>query len=253
MQKTARPKLSISIITLNEAHNIEYCLQSVAGWADEIVIVDSGSDDGTVEIAEELGAKVYKRDWPGYGIQKNRAIELTNGEWILSIDADERVPGELKEEIDKILCRPKYDAYSVKRLSSFCGRFMHHSGWWPDRVTRLFRKGAAKFNNVIVHEKLEAAGPIGKTNGHLVHYTYRNLHDAIEKMNKYSSASALQKGKHGSIAKAITHGIWMFLRTYFLKAGFLDGKEGFLLSVLNAETSYYKYVKPYYTKNGAKS
>ena len=249
----SRPKLAVTIITLNEESNIKDCLKSIKSWVDEIIIVDSGSSDRTCEIAEEMGAKVFKKDWPGYGAQKNRAIELASCEWIFSIDADERVPGELKEEIDIILCQPKYDAYSVKRLSNFCGKFMRHSGWWPDRVTRLFRKGTATFTNVIVHEKLETAGPVGKTKGHLLHYTYRNLHDAIEKMNKYSSASAIQKGKQGSIAKATTHGIWMFFRTYFLKAGFLDGKEGFLLSVLNAETSYYKYVKPFYTKNDAKS
>src|SRR5690606_33239293 len=163
-------RLSVIIITRNEAANIEACLQSV-GFADECIVLDSGSTDDTVALAAAFGARVETTaDWPGFGPQKNRALDLATGDWVLSLDADERVTPELAQEIQAVLREADFEAYDMPRLSSFCGRFMRHSGWWPDRVVRLFRRGAARFTDAAVHERVDARGPIGHLQPHLLHY-----------------------------------------------------------------------------------
>jgi len=153
--------ISVVIITKNEEANIERCLRSV-DWADEIIVLDSGSTDRTVEISQELGARVsVTADWPGFGPQKNRALEQATGDWVLSLDADEWVTPDLREEILNVISGPEGAVgFRVPRLSSFCGRFMRHSGWWPDYVTRLFRRGAAKFSDDVVHERVIAEGKV---------------------------------------------------------------------------------------------
>lgn len=238
-------KLSVILITKNEILNIRACLESVA-WADEIIVVDSGSSDGTLEVCRELGAQVHSHDWPGFGPQKNRALAYASHDWVLSIDADERVTPELRAEIENVLQAAQADGYDISRLSSFCGRFMHHSGWRPDYVLRLFKRDKARFSDALVHESVQLQGKRAQLKNHLLHYSYRDFEDVIAKLNSYSSAAAnmqQQRGKRGGLSTALLHGCWAFVRTYFLRAGFLDGREGVMLAIMNAENSYYRYIK----------
>ncbi len=240
-------KLSVIIITKNEADNIRACLDSVR-WADEIIVVDSGSSDDTVDICKASGAQVYMTaDWPGFGMQKNRALSHATGEWVLSLDADERVTPELRSEIESALNDPHgQDAFRMPRLSSFCGRYMRHSGWYPDYVTRLFHRGAARFSDDLVHESLIVNGSVGKLRQPLLHETFHDLEELLTKINHYSTAGAQmlsEKGKSATLKKAVSHAVWAFFRTYILRAGFLDGREGFMVAVSTAESTYYRYVK----------
>jgi len=241
-----RSSLSVAIIARNEAHAIRACLDSVA-WADEIVVLDSGSADATVEICRACGVKVEVTDWPGYGAQKNRAIARCNGDWILSIDADERVSPALRAEIERAVAAPgDAAAFRMPRSSSYCGRAMRHGGWWPDHVTRLFHRGRGRFSDDAVHERLLIDGHIGTLREPLLHEAFVDLNEVLEKLNAYSSAGARQMlagGKRGSLVAAVGHGLWTFIRTYLLRAGFLDGREGFMLAVSNAEGAYYRYLK----------
>ncbi len=239
--------LSVIVITKDEEAVIRRCLGSVA-WADEIVVVDSGSSDRTLDICRELGAKVHvTEDWPGHGPQRNRAIDWSNGEWLLAMDADEWVSSELRAEIEAItrgLGGPI--AYRIPRLSSYCGRYMRHGGWWPDYVSRLFKRGTARFGGGLVHDHLVVDGPVGKLNEHLMHEAFIDLEEVLQKVNSYSTwgARTLADGGHRSrLTTAVAHALWTFFKTYLFRAGFLDGREGFLLAVSNAEGTYYKYVK----------
>ena len=239
--------LSVSITSFNGERLIRRCLESVA-WADEIIVVDSGSTDNTREICRELGAKVTQTtDFPGYGQQKNRALDRTSGVWILALDHDEWVSPELRAEIEAAMeSAGDTAAFTMPRLSNFCGRDMRHSGWWPDPVTRLFRRGAARFSEDHLHDRILVNGKIGKLTFPLRHEPMPTLEHVINKMNGYSSAGAkfnFERGRRASLSKAIFHGWWAFVRTYLLQAGFLDGREGFMLSVSNAEGTYYRYLK----------
>lgn len=239
--------LSVIIITKNEEAMIRRCLQSVA-WADEIIVVDSNSGDTTTAICRELKAKVHSfNDWPGFGVQKNRALDLASGDWVLSLDADETVTAELHAEIESAMANPgEHAAFRLPRSSSYCGRQMRHSGWWPDHVTRLFRRGSARFSDDLVHEKLVVEGTAGTLTQPLLHEAFTDMDEVLEKMNRYSSASAAmlhRQGKTASVPGAVLHGLWAFIRTYVLRAGFLDGREGFMLAVSNAEGTYYRYIK----------
>lgn len=239
-------RLSVIVITQNEAHNIEACLRSVP-FADQIVVLDSGSIDDTVQIARAMGAEVsVNTDWQGFGVQKNRALALANSDWVFSIDADERVSTELQNEIQKVLEAPVFDVYCLPRLSSYCGQYMRYSGWYPDRVTRLFRRGATRFTDDLVHEKLVVTGEVGQLQNRLLHESFKNFETVLDKVNRYSSAGAqslLNKGKNSSFPKALVHGLWAFIRTYFLRMGFLDGWMGLALAISNAEGTYYRYLK----------
>lgn len=243
------PSLSVILIVRNEAANIRACLDSVA-WADEIIVLDSGSDDGTPALCRQYTPHVYETDWPGYGPQKNRALQYAGGDWVLSIDADERISPELRDAIRNVLADPAYSAWRMPRRSWFCGRFMRHGGWWPDYVTRLFRRGSAVFSNDPVHERVVVqTGRIGTLPPALIHYSYRNLEAVLDKLNTYSSAGAEKhraQGRQGGLGRALAHGLWAFIRTYCLRLGFLDGREGFILAVFNAETTYYRYLKLQY-------
>ena len=238
--------LSVIIITLNEAHAIRACLESVA-WADEIIVVDSGSADETVAICREFTPHVYSHDWPGFGPQKNRALDYAGKEWVLSLDADERISPELRNEIQAAMDAPgSHATFRMPRLSSFCGRFMRHSGWWPDYVTRLFKRGSAHFSDDLVHERLIVDGATGTLKSPLLHDTYRDLEEVLDKVNSYSTAGARmldRKQRKSGLSTAVVHGLWAFVRTYFLRRGFLDGREGFMLAVSNAEGTYYRYIK----------
>jgi glycosyltransferase involved in cell wall biosynthesis len=239
--------ISVIVITKNEVANIERCLSSVS-WADELVVVDSGSTDRTVEISQKLGARVsVTADWPGFGPQKNRALEQATCDWVLSLDADEWVTPDLREEVLNVISRPDGAvAFRVPRLSSFCGRFMRHSGWWPDYVTRLFRRGAARFSDDVVHERVIAEGKTGTLRQPIMHETFVDLDELLQKMNNYSSLAARgmrDGGRKAGLAGAVLRGLWAFIRTYFLRGGFLDGREGFMLAVATAEGTYYRYAK----------
>lgn len=241
-----RARLAVAIIARNEERNLPACLASVA-FADEIVLVDHASTDRTVQIALERGARVIETaDWPGFGAQKNRALDACTGEWILSLDADERVTPALRGAIERALAQPRFEVYEMPRLSTYCGRFMRHGGWHPDYVRRLFRRGAARFSDATVHESLVTDRPVGRLDEPIVHYSFRTMDEVIAKMNRYSSDSAealAARGEAPGLASAIVHGLAAFLRTYVFKLGFLDGRRGFLLAVSNAEGSYYRYVK----------
>ena len=245
---TNKPTISAIVITRNEAHNIRACLASLQDWVDEIVVVDSQSTDDTVAIAQQFGAKVAQpADWPGFGPQKNRALDLATSDWVFSIDADERVTPELAQEIQNLLsCTSEPCAYEVPRLSSYCGQFIRHSGWQPDYVLRLFQRGAARFSDDLVHERVVTQHRVVKLTHHLLHYSYLSFSQVLSKVDAYSSASAKQayaRGKRSSVAGAVGHGAWAFFRTYVIRAGFLDGGHGLALAISNAETSYYKYLK----------
>ena len=239
--------LSAIIIAKNAEGTIRRCLESIA-WADQIVVVEHGSTDRIAEISLALGAQVLQTaDWPGFGPQKNRALELARGEWVLSLDSDEWVSPELRAEIGRVIAAPgDRAAFRMPRRSSFCGRFMRHSGWWPDYVTRLFRRGTARFSDVLVHEKLVVDGAVGTLAQPILHESVAELDQMLVKMNSYSTASAAMLhagGRRASLAVALWHGGWTFFRTYFLRAGFLDGREGLMLAIANAEGSYYRYLK----------
>ncbi|MBX3662251.1 MAG: glycosyltransferase family 2 protein [Burkholderiales bacterium] len=239
--------ISVIIITKNAGATIRRCLESVA-WADEVVVIDSGSSDDTLDICRELGARVsVTDDWPGFGPQKNRALDAASGDWLFNIDADEWVTPELGEEIRSAVAAANPPAaYALPRRSSFCGRYMKHSGWWPDYVVRLFRREAARFSDDQAHERLIVNGKTLKLKQPLMHEAISDLDQMIGKMNLYSTASARglhARGRRASLGKALLHGGWAFFRTYVLRAGFLDGREGLMLAIANAEGSYYRYVK----------
>lgn len=239
--------LSVILITKNESRNIAACLKSVA-FADEWIVVDSNSTDRTADIARSLGAQVITTtDWPGFGQQKNRALDAARGRWVLSLDADERVSPELAERIREVVANDgPAEGYELSRISRFCGQWIRHGDWYPDRVLRVFRRGRARFTDDLVHERLIVQGKVGRLKGDLLHDTMPSLDDALDKMNRYSSGRALDKvkaGKRGSLFAALTHGWWAFVRCYVVKRGFLDGRLGLVLAIYQAEGTYYRYLK----------
>lgn len=250
----AHVSLSVIIITKNEAAHIGECIDSVA-FADEVVVLDSGSSDATCDIARAKGARVsVSPDWPGFGPQKNRALDLATCDWVLSLDADERVTPELAREIRDVLADPAADAYIVSRLSNFGGRWIRHSGWWPDPVLRLFRRGTARFKEVAVHESVQTTGTTARLKGHLLHYPYASLEAFIAKINHYSSEAAAMlhaRGKTTSVPGTVGHAAWTFVRLYVLRRGFLDGREGFILALMAAAGSFFRYTKLLFLQRAA--
>jgi glycosyltransferase involved in cell wall biosynthesis len=256
----ARERLSVIVITRNEALRLPTCLKSVA-FADEIVVADSGSTDGTTEIARRLGARVIETvDWPGFGPQKQRALDAATCEWVLSIDADEWVDDELAAAIRSVVAGSPpggvavaaAEAWQVNRLSAFCGQWMRAGSWHPDRLPRLFRRGRARFSDDQVHERLlvdataRAPAHLPELPGLLLHNSIASLHDGIEKMNRYTTGRAAdlrRQGRRGGLGAAILHGIAAFIRSYVLRRGFLDGRLGFVLASLDAQGSYTRHLK----------
>ncbi|WBY01955.1 glycosyltransferase family 2 protein [Ramlibacter tataouinensis] len=239
------PSLSIVIVAKNEAQNIADCVRS-ASFADEVIVLDSGSTDGTPELARAAGATVVCTDWPGYGPQNNRGIDLARGDWFFSLDADERITPALAAEIRAAIERSDVDGFRVPRISMYCGRFMQHGGWRPDYTRRLARKDKGRFTEHFLHANLQVQGALGTLHEPIVHYSFRTMDAVLEKLNRYSSASAKDMtaaGRKGSLSRAVAHGLWAFFRTYVLRLGFLDGRWGFMLAVSNAEGTYYRYVK----------
>ena len=240
------PSLSVIIITKNEAANIRACLESVA-WADEIIAVDSGSTDDTVSICKAMGARVYVHaDWQGFGQQKNRALNYATKDWVLSIDADERVTPELREELIQAMNEEYASGYYLPRLSQFCGALIHHSGWYPDYVLRLFKRDAGRFSDNLVHEGVLLTGRTAKLKSPLSHYSYLTIDDVERKVEHYSTAAAqqmFQSGKQSNWLDAILRAGWAFVRTYILRLGVLDGSAGWNIARMNARTTYLKYRK----------
>ena len=237
--------LSVIVITKNEEQHIARCLSSVA-WADEIIVFDSGSHDNTVAICRLYTDKVYETDWPGFGPQKQRALEQAQGDWVLSIDADEYISAELKAEI--LLSMQKQDAqgYYLPRLSSYCGKQIKHGGWWPDYVLRLFCRHSGQFSDDVVHERVIITGVVKRLSQPLLHEAFMDPEEVLHKIDCYSSLGAAQlqqRHKQASLAQAIFKGLWTFFRTYLLKGSIFDGAEGLMLAISNAEGSYYKYLK----------
>lgn len=239
--------LSVIIITRNERSNIAECLATL-GFADEIVVVDNASTDGTADIARSIGANVcVTQDWPGFGLQKGRALALARGDWVLSVDADERVTEDLAAEIQRAVTDTSgLVAYRIPRRSSYCGQFISHSGWNPDWVLRLFRRECARFSEDLVHERVLISGPIAELRAPLLHLSFPDFESVLDKVNRYSTAGAQAmaiNGRSATLAGAIGHAVWAFLRTYLFQRGFLDGQLGLALAISNAEGTYYRYAK----------
>jgi glycosyltransferase involved in cell wall biosynthesis len=239
-------RLSAIVIAKNEEKNIGACLDSLK-FCDERIVVDGGSEDATAAIAEKKGARVVvSPEWKGFGPQKNYALSLAKGDWVFSIDADERVSQELAALMRSVIAEGLYDAYEMPRLSTFCGKPMRHSGWYPDYVLRLFRRGKARFSDDLVHEKVICEGEVSRLREPLIHHPVDRLEDSLSRMDRYSTARAqmiVDSGRRVSFMTGIVRGLWTFLQTYFIRLGFLDGREGFLLAVANAEGTYYRYMK----------
>ncbi len=244
------PTLSVIVITKNEASAIEACLASTA-FADEWIVVDSRSDDATAEIARRLRARVIETDdWPGFGAQKQRALDAATGRWVLAIDADERVTPELAASIRTAVAADGSgrEAFELLRLSRFAGRWIRHGDWYPDRVVRLFRRDNARYSADRVHERVIVVGgaATGRLEGHLLHETMPSHADALAKLDRYSSAGAEAKfagGARAGIGTAALHAAWAFLRSYVVRRGFLDGGAGFAVAVYIAEGAWWRYLK----------
>lgn len=252
LSRPGRPGISAVIITLNAAARIEACLRSLS-FCDEIVLVDSGSSDGTQALAEALGARVVHNDWPGFGPQKQYALSLATQPWILSIDADEEVPEDLAWEIEAAVTAAGAEGYEMPRKSHFLGRWMRHSGWWPDPVLRLARRDRARFSDDIVHERLIVEGRIARLGGALLHYPIDSLQDAYEKINRYAEAGArkmVAAGKRPGFGAAFARAFWSFVSTYFLKRGFLDGREGLINALVHTDQTYQRYLRAWRMTRG---
>lgn len=239
-------KLTAIIITKNEARNIQECLETLT-MCDEVVLVDNGSRDNTVQIARSMKCRVIETDdWPGFGTQKQRALESARGKWVLSIDADERLTPQLSEEIKHVIAQESHAGYLIKRKSNFLGRWMRYGGWTPDYVLRLARRESCRFDLSPVHEKMIVNGRIGKLRHHFLHYSYRDVNDVLSKQHRYALISSekirAKKGNRISVLGAICRSAWTFFRLYCLKLGVLDGRRGLLSAAFKAQEVFWKYV-----------
>ena len=239
--------ISFCLITLNEEENLSRCLASCADLADEIVVLDSGSTDGTAKIARRFGAAFAHQDWLGYVGQKNKALSLAKYPWIFSLDADEELSPELRDEIRLFKgLEPANDrsGFSVPRCVYYEGRWIRHGDWYPDRLVRLFRRERARFAGGKVHERLEIEGRIVALHGELHHYSFKNAADHWDRCRKYArlwAETQREEGKSANAAAPYLHAAFRWLRGYVLRRGFLDGKQGWRIAVLNAREAYLKY------------
>ena len=240
-------KLSVVIIARNEEKNLPRCLDSVK-WADEIIVVDSGSVDKTVQIAQEHGARIVKVEWRGFGVSKQAGVDAATGEWILSIDADEVVPDILTDEIKAEIHKSDNETvgYYIPRKTQFLGRWIRHGGWYPDYVLRLFRRDRGGFDSALVHETVQVSGPTVRLKHALEHYSYPDLDSYFNKLNRYTTLAAQdlhRKGCAAGLFKILINPVAKFLKQYCLRGGWLDGLEGLLLALLSAGYVMTKYAK----------
>lgn len=244
--------LSVIIITKNEETNIRRCLESVR-FADEIIILDSGSTDNTLAIAREYTDKVFSTDWQGYGIQKDRALLKAKGDWVLNLDADESVTKELQQEMLHVISSDTADAYRIPIRMIFYNQILKYSGS-PKRHIRLFKREKASYSKDIVHEKvlISSKARIGKLKNPIWHHSFKDVHHVLYKLNKYSSYSAkirIESNKSIGLIKILLSTVWMFSRCFFLQRGFLDGRTGFLFAVFGAQGTFYRGIKQIYKDN----
>ena len=239
-------KLSVIIITHNEADMITDCLTSIQ-WADEIIVVDRGSHDDTVALCRHFTDKItITSDWPGFGIQKQRALQQATGDWVLSLDADERVTPACRTAIEQVIQEPYAEHYKIRFQPYFLGIAIHHGDWRNDYHVRLFKRTKAQFNNALLHEKLLISGSSGIIKAPIKHYSYQDYDEVLDKLQRYSTAGAqrrVQEGKTSTPLLAIGKAIWAFQRHYWLRLGFLDGWPGFLLGLYIAHYTLYRYLK----------
>ncbi len=246
-QSLQTPKISVYIITYNEAAKIADAVLSVK-WADEILVLDSNSSDGTAQIAADLGATVRQIPFSTFGKLRNDAIAACAHEWVFSLDADERCTKAAQAEILKVLENPQADAYYIPRRNWFMGRWIKHCGWYPDyRQPQLFRKSALRFDDSEeVHESFQVRGKVGYLSKAIIQVPFQNLEQLVHKMQRYSSLGARKlerKRRRYGMRSALLHGLWAFFRIYILKRGFLDGWAGFVLALGNFEGTFYRYAK----------
>ena len=238
-------KLSAIIITHNEASNLPDCLASLA-FCDEIVVVDHASADKTVTIAEQAGARVVRANgFSGFGPQKQIALDHAKGDWVLSIDADERVPHALAAEIRSAIASGTHDGYRINRKTYFLGRFLKYGGWYPDRVVRLARRIRARFTEDAVHERLDVSGSMGDLHHDMLHMSYRTIDDVLAKQRRYALLSAQvrrNRGTQGGLASALLRSHAAFLKHYILQGGFLDGAHGFVAARSKAQETFWRYL-----------
>ena len=243
-------RLSVTIVAWNEEERLRACLESVA-WADEIIVVDAESGDKTVQIAHEFTDKVSVRPWPGFAAQKNFGLEQATGDWVLSLDADERVTPELRQRIARVLAEdgagtPGADGYSIPRRNMFWGAWVRHGGLYPDYQLRLFRRRAGRFVDDVVHESVRVQGRVETLAEALRDHSYRSLEDFVQRSNRYSTLAAgawLERGKHVGLADLIFRPLGRFLSMYIIRLGFLDGWRGFVLAVLYADYVFLRMAK----------
>jgi len=241
-------KISVYIIAFNEVEKIRDCIKSVL-WVDEIIVADSFSTDGTTQIAQELGAKVVHIDFNGYGELRNQAISHCSGDWIFSLDSDERCTEEVRDEILSLITNAPLDIYQVPRKNFFMGRWIKYSGWYPNfRQPQLFRNGMMSYDLKPVHEGFisHSQKEVGVLSNIIWQFPFKNTEEVIHKANRYSTLGVKKlqdKGKKGGVFKAFIHGLWAFIKHYIFKLGFLDGGPGFVIAFGNFEGTFYRYIK----------
>tara|TARA_B100000749_G_scaffold238430_1_gene197450 strand:+ start:472 stop:1218 length:747 start_codon:yes stop_codon:yes gene_type:complete len=240
------PKLSVTVITKNEKKNLAYALESVS-WADELIVVDCGSEDGTADIARRFTDHVFVRSWTGYGDQKNYAAEIASHDWIFSLDADERVPHQLAQEIRQLLeTEPAHRGYRVPRVTFHLGRWIRSTDWYPDFQLRLYDRRAGRWSTPSVHESVTVSGRVGRFQHELEHYTYRDLSHQLDTIDRYATLAAddmVAQGRRTSFLRLVVHPILAFLRNYLLRGGMRDGVAGFIISTMNAYYVFLKFAK----------
>jgi len=246
-------RLAVTFITKNEERNLPRAFASLEDLADDLIVVDSGSTDRTTQIAAEHGARIFARAWTGFADQRNFATGLATCEWLLALDADEQLSAELRESIRAWKnARPRNDAYEFSRCANYLGRWIRHSGWYPDRKTRLYRRGSGEFEGA-AHDSFHPKGSVGRLRGDLLHHTFATLEQHEETVEAYSSAAALEmfaSGKRRSRSALAIAPAWTFLRRIVLQRGFLDGRRGWLIAKMSARYTRLKYQKLAQLSNG---
>jgi len=245
--------VSATIITCNEERDIAEALRSLS-WVDEIIVVDSGSEDATLEICRDFTDKIFHREWSGFVDQKNHAVEMASNDWILSLDADERVSPELRSEIeseggDGFRCR----GYRIPRTARFMGRWIRHGDWYPDYQLRLFDRRYGRWQGGRVHESVKITGTEGRLTGEIHHFTYRDFSEYLRKLESYSTLAALdyrQKGRRAAPWMLMGKPLGVFIKAYILKRGFMDGAPGLSVAVMGAVSVFFKYAKLYEMERG---